>query len=372
MSKLLIFNERWCSGGVESLWANILAYSPESALEIVIAVWQKETNIYDSLLEKKNIRFIEIGNKFIKNPIRRDILILKSLKKCFNQEKADIIHINVCNAIGLKYAKIARKAGCRHVVVHSHNTMIEHDRFKIKLAMHHVMRFLYAKQSVYRIACSTEAGEFLFGKKKNFEILKNGVDLARFTFNEQVYKVMREKYHLSDDDFVVCHVGRFAKQKNHTYLIRLFAEIVRQRMNSYLFLAGEGPELNAIKDLVRELKLENKIYFLGTVTQVENLYFMSDAFVLPSLHEGLPVVAVEAQATGLNCYLSDTISREAGITKMCRFFSLSEDLGNIAQNIVAGAPLKDRKSAVLEISDNGYSIKESSRKLFEFYRQILD
>ena len=143
-------------------------------------------------------------------------------------------------------------------------------------------------------------------------------------------------------------------------------------MNSYLFLAGEGPELNAIKDLVRELKLENKIYFLGTVTQVENLYFMSDAFVLPSLHEGLPVVAVEAQATGLNCYLSDMISREAGITKMCRFFSLSEDLGNIAQNIVAGAPLKDRKSAVLEISDNGYSIKESSRKLFEFYRQILD
>ncbi len=372
MYKLLVLNERWCSGGVESLWANLLSFMPQSAFEVVVLVWQKETDIYDDLLKKKNVRIVVMGDGEIYHPIKRDLLILHSLKKYFDAEKADIIHINVCNAIGLKYAKIAYKSGCKHVVVHSHNTKIEHDAFRIKLFMHYIMRALYTDKKTDYIACSREAGTFMFGKKRPFRLFKNGINTERFLYNEEKRLFFRKKYHLDEQDFVICHVGRFAEQKNHEYLIKLFSVIKNQYQDSYLFLIGEGPEKSHICDLVKENGLENSVIFMGTVNNVENIYFMSDCFILPSLHEGLPVVAIEAQATGLNTYLADTISRETCLTEHCHFFSLDDKPDNIAKMVLQNRNCLQRVDAINSIIKAGYSIEEESHNLFKKYQELLE
>lgn len=369
MFKLLVFNERWCAGGVEALWANLLAHMPDVECEIVLLVGQKETNIYDDLLSKKNIRMVVMQRERLSNPIIRNIKIMGGLKKQFKKEKADIIHINACNAIGLKYAKIARKSGCKNIIVHSHNTRIENDPFKIKLIAHHFMQIIYSNKYICRMACSTEAGRFLFGKNSDFRLLHNGIDIGRFLFKENIRNEMRKSYNLDNQDIVYCHVGRFVEQKNHIYLIKLFYEIHKRNPHTRLILIGDGPDFNKINELVQKLSLDDSVVFLGVVKNVEKYYFMSDVFLLPSLHEGLPVVAIEAQATGLMCFLSDSISHEAAITRNCEFFSLKEDIDETAKKILESRYDSSMRTSVKsDIEKNGYSISEVSSNIFMLYK----
>lgn len=312
-----------------------------------------------------------MGKEKIPSPIKRDICILRRLKEYLRVEKADVVHINVCNAIGLKYARIARKCGCKHVIVHSHNTLIEHDPFKIKLIVHYCFRMLYSDKNIIKIACSTEAGKFLFGKQP-FHILKNGVNTERFLFDVTKREQGRKQYELKEDDFAICHVGRFAKQKNHRFLINLFASIVKKNPKSYLFLVGEGEEEKEIRDIVLQTGLENHVFFLGVLRAVENIYFMSDCMILPSLHEGLPVVSIEAQATGLSVFLADTISREASITSGCTFFSLDMPVDKIAEIVLACKQKgKAREDAISEVIESGYSIESETKKLFAMYQGMM-
>ena len=176
MKKIVIYNDRWCSGGVESMIINLLLNGDFSKFDIYLLVGVKETNIYDEMLNKLNIHFITILPTTY-NPIVRDLKILKKLKNYIKEIKPDIVHINTCNTIGFKYSKIIKKHSKAKIIVHSHNTKIEKDKFKIKYLLHMLMKH-YEKFIDYRLACSKAAGMFLFSKP--FEVLKNGVDLDRF------------------------------------------------------------------------------------------------------------------------------------------------------------------------------------------------
>ena len=157
------------------------------------------------------------------------------------------------------------------------------------------------------MCCSELAGRWLFGDKAydsgKVYLLNNAIDLDKFKYNESLRKEKRKELGIGEDTLVIGHIGRFVAQKNHTFLIDIFNELHKKNHNSLLLLVGQGPLKEEIENKVKELKLNDSVRFLGQRNDANELYQAFDVFCLPSLYEGLPVVGVEAQATGLFMYI---------------------------------------------------------------------
>jgi glycosyltransferase involved in cell wall biosynthesis len=150
------------------------------------------------------------------------------------------------------------------------------------------------------------------------------VDIGRYVFNQAERNIKRDEYHL-EGKFVVGHVGRFAYQKNHHFLLKVFNAILKQRANAVLFLIGNGPLYKKVERLVNKIGLGNHVIFLGTTPLVHEYMQMFDVFLLPSRFEGFPLVGIEAQCGGLLCVFSGAITDESDITGNCRFLSLKKN-----------------------------------------------
>jgi len=182
-------------------------------------------------------------------------------------------------------------------------------------------RLLIKLFSTYRLAVSKKAGETLYGKNLPFQIIHNGINLNKFAYNPSIRKNMRLALNI-DDKFIVGHIGRFEKQKNHLFLIDIFAMIYKTNPQAILLCIGEGSLEPIIHSKVEQLGLSHAVHFLGSKTDIQNWYQVFDVFLLPSLFEGLPLVAIEAQCSGLPCFLSDTIATETAVCNTC-FLPLS-------------------------------------------------
>lgn len=366
MKHVVIFNDHWCSGGVESLWTNLIKNITTDEFDFTILATQKETDIYDDILNEHNVNIITILDKVISNPIIRTKKNIKGFKNKIKELNPDILHINSCNASGLKLAHIAKKCGIKHVIVHSHNTLIEADKLKLKLLAHKIWQHKYLSAPDAYFGCSTESLEFMFNTKKGY-LLKNGVDLSKFKFEEEYRNEIRGKFNLRPDDYVIGHVGRFCNQKNHKFLIDIFNNYLKTN-NGYLMLVGEGELREEIEEYVDSLGIKNHIIFAGTTSEVYKYYSAFDLFVLPSLHEGLPVVAIEAQATDLPVIMADTITQEAKITTNVSYLPLSDmDLWVSGINQYKNIERKDTKE---EITASGFDIKASASNLIKFYQNM--
>lgn len=366
MKHVVIFNDHWCSGGVESLWTNLIKNITTDEFYFTILATQKETDIYDDILNEHNVNIITILDKVISNPIIRTKKNIKGFKNKIKELNPDILHINSCNASGLKLAHIAKKCGIKHVIVHSHNTLIEADKLKLKLLAHKIWQRKYLSAPDAYFGCSTESLAFMFNTKKGY-LLKNGVDLSKFKFEEEYRNEIRGKFNLRPDDYVIGHVGRFCNQKNHKFLIDIFNNYLKTN-NGYLMLVGEGELREEIEEYANSLGIKNHIIFAGTTSEVYKYYSAFDLFVLPSLHEGLPVVAIEAQATGLPVIMADTITQEAKITTNVSYLPLSDmDLWVSRINQYKNIERKDTKE---EITASGFDIKDSANKLIKFYQNM--
>ena len=221
------------------------------------------------------------------------------------------------------------------------------------------------------MCCSELAGRWLFGNKEydkgNVYLLNNAIDLDKFKYDEKIRSEKRKKLNISDDTLVIGHVGRFVEQKNHRFLIDIFNEIHKQNSNSILLLAGQGPLMEEIKSKVESLGLEKFVIFLGQRNDIDELYQAFDVFCLPSLYEGLPVVGVEAQATGLLCIFSDDMTKETKVLDTTEFLSLKQSAEEWANDIVKKQSKYKRKDVKNIIADNNFDIIFESKKLENKY-----
>ena len=226
------------------------------------------------------------------------------------------------------------------------------------------------------MCCSELAGRWLFGDKEydkgNVYLLNNAVDLEKFKYNKNIRKKMRKSLDISDDRLVIGHVGRFVEQKNHRFLIDIFNEIYKKNNNSLLLLAGQGPLMDEIKNKVKSLKLEKNVKFLGQRDDIDVLYQAFDVFLLPSLYEGLPVVGVEAQATGLLCELSNDMTKETKVLDTTRFMSLDDTAEEWANKILDDVKKYKRVDTYKEMTTKNFNIKNESKKLEEKYEELLN
>lgn len=302
----------------------------------------------------KNIRFFLLWFKIDE--------FMKAIGKNY-----DIIHLHSVN-IAFMCFPIAKKYGVSNLISHSHATVYSDkpiNAFRNKILCLNLM-----KQANVYMACSKAAGEFLYGKEniENVIILNNAIECDRFKFRDTIRNEYRKKLDL-ENKFVIGNVGRFCEQKNQLFLIDIFLACLEKNANSELLLIGDGPMKCEVEDKVKKFGIENKVKFLGVRDDVDKILQSMDVFVLPSLFEGLPVIGVEAQASGLPLIISDTITRELNLGNVT-YVSLDESPKYWAKKILECNLKIDRMVQYQNVSNLGYDIKKEANKLYEIYTNL--
>ena len=269
-------------GGVESVVMNYYRNIDRDKIQFHFLCDEDSTDIPYDEIERLGGKVIVIP------PYQKLFKYQKELYKIFKENNYKIVHSHI-NALSVFPLRIAKKAGVPIRIAHSHTTSNKKE-WKRNLAKNILRPFskVYANQF---FACTEHAGKWLFGKKvverKKLNVINNAIDLKKFEFNEKIREDLRKEFGIKEDTIVIGHIGRFMKQKNHEFLIDVFNELYKKNQNTVLILIGQGPLLNEIKQKARNLDIENKIKFIGQVTDVERYYNIMDVFVFPSIYEGL-------------------------------------------------------------------------------------
>ncbi len=295
---------------------------------------------------------------------------MRFMKKLLSENKSiKVLHAHN-EAMALYALQGAKKAGLPARIHHAHNTSILKD-YKYPLKIFCKQFLPYAATDLW--SCGTDAGVYYYGKnrwQKSGHIMHNATDLSKFGFDSGIRAAVREEYGLTDK-FVIGNVGRFNLQKNHTRILDIFASLQKIRPDACLVLIGEGELESQMKQKAAELGISDSVRFMGLRSDVDRWYQAFDVFLMPSLFEGLPVVGIEAQASGLPCVFSDTVTNEAAILKTSRMLSLSASNEEWAQTIVSCAtPSNVRHEAKQIVRASGYDIVEEARKLQNLYRKM--
>ncbi|HJB22296.1 MAG TPA: glycosyltransferase family 1 protein [Candidatus Fournierella merdavium] len=278
-----------------------------------------------------------------------------------------IVHSHMDKFSGLVMQRAA-KADIPVRIAHSHNTKNE-GGLAFQLVKDHYGRMVLP-WATDLFACSKAAADWMFGAKAaDARILFNGVQPEAFAPDAAARAAVRAELGLAGDVFAVGHVGRFTEQKNHAFLLKIFAALHARRPDSALLLAGDGPLRPKIAEQARRLGLSEAVRFLGLREDVPALLSAMDCFVFPSLHEGLPVTLVEAQAAGLPVVASSAITDEVCITPLVRRMGLDEPAGEWAAAALelAGGDFAARRCPAGAIRAAGYDIADTARWLEEFY-----
>lgn len=296
---------------------------------------------------------------------------LNELNKFFKEHNDyKIIHVHSVN-IGLFNFLQANKYGIKHRIAHSHSTKYSNNL--INGIRNFFLQMPINKLANIYFACGIEAGNFLFGKKcvKNGQvyIANNAINPQKFRFNRTLRGKVRNNLDINGK-FVIGHVGAFLPQKNHTFLIDVFNDIQKKNKQAMLLLVGTGDLENQIRDKVQRLKLEESVVFLGSRNDVNELMQAFDVFLLPSLFEGVPLVGIEAQAAGLKCIMSDSITKEIKITELAEFISLATPPKEWANKVLKYMNGYNRRDTFEDILNAGYEVKAAARKLQDYYLNL--
>ena len=263
------------------------------------------------------------------------------------------------------YAYIAQKIGIKNVIVHAHNNGIDNDKLKIKLMLHTICKKIFSKYANNYIACSKEAADFCFiiPKNKTLIIINNGIDTEKFQYSKEIRKQYRKNLNI-EENFVI---GNVVEQKNHEFLIDIFYNLKKLIANAKLLLVGSGILEEQINKKIKSLNLEKDVIILKERNDINNLMQCFDIFCLPSKYEGLGIVSIEAQASGIKCVVSDGIPKNAIITPNIKVISLKEDAREWAEKILQYKDDKIEVDMTKYIKLNGYDIQENVNKIEEIY-----
>ena len=351
-------------GGVETFIYNTTKFSDKTKYEydylvhgVNHCVFQKE--IEEFYGDDSHIHFVR---KIKSSPIGW----LKDMFNFYrmNAKKYDYIHLQTGAASEVIYAfPFCLFYGIK-VISHSHNGN-GYNPF-INMIFRPILNLVTCKW----LACSKVAAEWLFGNEADKAIIiNNGIDTERFIYREEKRNLIRSKYGIKDE-LVIGHIGRFSEQKNHEKIIEVFSEIKKKVSDAKLLLVGVGEKEELIKNIVNSMDCKEDIILAGKQMETEAYYSAFDVFLMPSLYEGLPIVGIEAQSTGLPCFFSDGIDKQILISNRATMIALSNSAKDWAITIVSAIDSKENRECYAKvIEEKGYSIK-STIKLLELIYEV--
>lgn len=349
-------------GGLENRLMDILRNIDRSKVQIDIFTYRETKGLFDD-------EVIELGSKIYYNkPLTvRNMFGYVNYFADFLREHREyqIVHAHQ-DAWCSVFLKGAKKARIPVRIAHS-RTAIENSHSIQDLAKN-IIKLPTKRYATHMFAVSKKASIWLYGRK-NFEsgktkVWPNAIEASKYKYSESVRSKVKNELGLTNEH-VVMHVGNFTPAKNHSFIIEIFSELIKKDNNFKLVLVGGGNDTQ-IKELVCNLKLQDHVMFLGVRSDVERLLQAADVFLFPSLFEGLPGAVIEAEASGLPCVISDTISDEVVVTPNVKRISLSSDKSVWVKEVV-NAINSERIDTKEYFQKNGYDVKYLVRDLEQFY-----
>ena len=357
-------------GGTETLLMNIYRNIDRNRFQFDFVVETEDTGFYDK-------EIIELGGKVIplKNSPQSGVFrYIESLKQVFQNGNFYGIHSHIHLLSGLVLG-VASSYPIPIRIAHSHTIDLKQSSFFRKWGYRPIMKILIEKCAMHKLSCSIPAGNDLFLNKKNTTIIKNAININRFLFPTFNRVEIRRKFKIGKNVFVVGHIGRFHTEKNHAFLLEIFEQVVQMNMNSLLVLVGDGPLLNDIKRVVINKKLENHVLFLGLQTDIASITGLFDIVVFPSRVEGLGMVLIEAQASGLPIVAASNIPHEVDVgLKLVSFLPLDgqESYKNWAREVILKGNDRIEDAAIRKekLMKSGYDLSDVVRQYEALYETV--
>ena len=352
-------------GGAETMVMNYYRNIDRTKVQFDFMVHREERGAYDDEIE-------ELGGKIYRMPAIRPWSAnsyRKEIRRFYEEHKEyRVIHSHM-SELGYYDFSEAERAGVPARICHAHNRPYGID-LKSPVRWYYKTRMMPHITNMFM--CGEESGEWLFGKKnkEKFIQLNNAIDAEKYTYNCTKRQAMRQNLGISENQIVVGHVGRFDPQKNHKFIIDIFAEVQKQDKNAVLLLVGDDKSAigKEIHQKVEQLGLQNVI-FTGVRSDVADLMQAMDVFLFPSLFEGFGIVALEAQAAGIPTIVSNRIPSECFVTDLIKSVELLNDSTKWSSVVLEAAKIQ-RKNTFEEIKNAGFDIKENALRLQDFYIKV--
>lgn len=369
MKRVLVFGITDNPGGVENVIMNYYRNINKQKVQFDF-LCNTEKVAYES-------EILELGGKIYKITARsKNRKKYKTEMKEFFSKHAkeySTIWVNVCSLANIDYMIYAKKYGIKYRIIHSHNS--ENMDSKIRGILHRINKIFIKGYATDFWACSNDAGKWFYNNKiingDKYLIINNAIDTPKYEFNEEIRKDYRKKLGV-EEEFVIGNVGRLHFQKNQEFLIDIFNEINKKVNNAKLLIIGQGEDFSKLKEKVKQLNLEDKIQFLGVRYDIPQLLQAMDAFVFPSVFEGLGLALIEAQASGVQVYASkDVIPSIVKMSDDFHFISLNEEPKEWARIIVENRKNRTaNKKSCDNIRKAGYDIAEETKKLEKYFERV--
>ena len=339
-------------GGVRSVVVNYLTHMDLSGVEMHIFTYGPSA--MDSFFAEKGWQVHYLPN-FIKFPFA-----CRAFRKVLRERKFDVIHSHL-TSLSVFPLRIAKQEGVEVRLCHAHSTTWKGEK---TAPVKNFLKHFGSRYATKTLACSEHAANWMYGKKaKNALIIKNAITLSDFTFDEKERAAVREELGISEGTLLLGCVARLVYQKNIPLLLSVLAILSKER-DAHLLLVGSGKKQKSIEKRIKRLGLAERVHLTGETDLPQRYYHAMDVFVLTSHYEGLGMVAIEAQANGLPCVLSDAVPREVGIGESVRFAPRKAE--SFAKAIrETDLERKDNLPALIAA---GYDIEREAEKLSALYR----
>ena len=365
--KVLYFVDRLRHGGIQQLLIEMLRNIDKEKIQMDVLVFDDgQTYPLEEVVKNLGINLYKIEG-WIKTPL--SYIKQKKVLDQFFEEHNDykVVHLN-SSSKNFLVLKEAKKYGIPVRIAHSHSVGFQtKNLFKIKIG--NILKNQLIQNATNYFACSKIAGEWLFGKEivesNKFKLIHNAVDYNKFKFNENIRTKIRNELKIDNNCILFGNVGRFITLKNHTFLVDVFEKIYKKNNNVKLILIGIGEKEEEIKRKVDDLNLNENVVFAGFKNNVNEYFSVMDAFIMPSLYEGLPVTCVEAQTSGIPCFLSDAVTTEVKVAENVKFISLEKSAEEWADEILKSD--LERKDNEIKLKEAGYFIEDMINELESIY-----
>lgn len=350
-------------GGSQSMVINLYKKIDRSKVQFDFIVDHTEGNELIELVES-------MGAKVYFLPTFKGYNILEIIKawnEFFKTHKEyKVIHSHSRSYASI-YLKIAKKYGLK-TIIHSHSTS---NGSGVLASIKNILQLPLRNIADYLFACSLDSGKWLYGeetiKKNNFYIINNAIDTDSYVYDDNTRNEYREKFNLKDEK-VFIQVGRFIELKNFDFSVKVFNKYLENNPNSRLLLVGDGEVKKDIEELVNQLNLNDKVLLLGLRDDVNKLLQMADIFLMPSKWEGVSLAAIEAEASDINCLMSDKVSEDVKIIDKCKFIPLDIDKWIECINTLEYS----RTNRKQDIVDAGYDAGTTASWLQNFYLKLYE
>lgn len=369
MKRILFYSEGWGLGGIETFIMNTIRELPREQFQCDVFCTHDWSDAHDEELTSLGVHRYCVFSGHKPNQLKRLLSSSQEFRKLLRKKRYDVVHICTMNGMGFLYSQIARQEHVPTRVVHSHSSMFGEGHQMVKRVFHNLGKCLWKKSATVLIACSEDAGKYLFDNT-DFILLPNGIDTRKYRFSLRQRESLRNKLSIPSNALLFGAVGRIADVKQPFFQVDLLCSLRAAGIPAYLLLVGDGPLSGEVSNYAKEKKVADFLRLPGATSDPSGDYSALDVFTMPSLFEGLPMVLIEAASSGLPCLISKNVPEiPFPLEQVHRVEGSNADFWtHEIREVERKTKLENRAEAFREVQNAGYAVSTMAQTLVDIYQ----